>query len=432
MLRHGDASNGNSFCGRAVQRVNRRRRQPRRAPRVQPSTISPVPGGVPRIGRDGARLGFSTVPVHTTDSYRGVLAIRDVSALIAASAASQLGDWLYNAALLGYVYSATGSPGWVGAATIFRLLPYALLGPVGGAVADRYDRRTVLLVGDLLRCAQMFALAAVVAFDGPVALVIALTALASAAGTAERPAAMALLPRLVGEARLGPANALLHTVQDLGIVAGPALGAVLLAVTTATAAFVVNGLTFAISAVLISTMRRNIMPVDVREGDGAVAQIAHGLRVGARDSVRRAALPRRGHGGVHLRCPDRAAGRVRRARPRSRRGWVRRAARRGRSWWSAERDRQRTARGKQSGLAHRRYRRGDRVRHAVRVRRRRRPRRGARGDRGGRRGSGGLRGGRRDRAGTCRPRRRLGARHGGLRLRCPWQQWWRAQCSRPC
>jgi MFS family permease len=219
------------------------------------------------------------VQARGADSYRGVLAIRDVRALIAASAASQLGDWLYNAALLGYVYSATGSPAWVGAATIVRLLPYALLGPVGGAVADRYDRRTVLLVGDLLRCAQMFALAAVVAFDGPVALVIALTALASAAGTAERPAAMALLPRLVGEARLGPANALLHTVQDLGVVAGPAFGAVLLAVTTATAAFVVNGLTFAISALLISTMRRHIMPVDVREGDSAVAQVVHGFRV---------------------------------------------------------------------------------------------------------------------------------------------------------
>ena len=70
---------------------------------------------------------------------------------IGASAASQLGDWLFNAALLGYVYSATGSAGWVGAATICRLLPYVLLGPVGGMIADRYDRRTVLLVGDLLR-----------------------------------------------------------------------------------------------------------------------------------------------------------------------------------------------------------------------------------------------------------------------------------------
>ena len=67
--------------------------------------------------------------------------------LIGASAASQVGDWLYNAALLGYVFSATHSAAWVGAATICRLLPYVLLGPFGGVIADRYPRRTVLVVG---------------------------------------------------------------------------------------------------------------------------------------------------------------------------------------------------------------------------------------------------------------------------------------------
>ena len=104
----------------------------------------------------------------TGAAYRGVLAIRDARALIAASAASQLGDWLYNAALLGYVYSPRARRGGSGRRPICRLLPYALLGPVGGMVADRYDRRTVLLVGDLLRCLLMLALAAVVAVDGPV------------------------------------------------------------------------------------------------------------------------------------------------------------------------------------------------------------------------------------------------------------------------
>ena len=190
-------------------------------------------------------------------AYRGVLAIRDARALIAASAASQLGNWLYNAAVLGYVYGATRSVGWVGAATVFRLVPYVVLGPVGGAIADGFPRRVVLLVGDILRLLLMILLTAVVAVDGPVVLVIVLTGLASAAGTAERPAAMALLPRLVGESLLGPANALLHTVQDLGVVVGPAIGAVLLAVAPAWIAFAANAATFALSAVLISTMRPN-------------------------------------------------------------------------------------------------------------------------------------------------------------------------------
>src|SRR5262249_59840567 len=135
----------------------------------------------------------------------------DARAVMGASGGSQFGNWLYNAALLGYVYSSTHSAGWVGAATICRLLPYVLLAPVGGMIADRYDRRTVLIAGDVIRCATMLGLAGVVAGHGPVVVVMVLTAVASAAGTAERPAALALLPRLVGESRLGPANALLHT-----------------------------------------------------------------------------------------------------------------------------------------------------------------------------------------------------------------------------
>lgn len=215
--------------------------------------------------------------MRVASPYRAVLAVRDARSLIGASAASQLGDWLYNAALLGYVYSATGSAAWVGAATVARLLPYVLLGPVGGAIADRYPLRTVLLVGDLLRTLLMVALAAVVALDGPVGLVIALTMLASVAGCAEKPAALAFLPRLVGESRLGAANALLHTVQDLGTVLGPAIGALLLAVGPDFVAFLANGATFAVSALLITT-------IGLRGGSaavpaGALAHIAHGMRM---------------------------------------------------------------------------------------------------------------------------------------------------------
>jgi MFS family permease len=207
-----------------------------------------------------------------------VLTVRDARSLICASAASQLGDWLYNAALLGYVYAATGSGWWVGAATIFRLLPYVLLGPLGGTIADRYDRRKVLLIGDLLRLALMVALAAVVATDGSIVLVIALTALASAAGSAERPAAMALLPRLVGESRLGPANALLHTVQDLGVVVGPALGAVLLAVAPNEVAFLANGITFAVSAAFIASLRPAPIAAHARSHESMSTHLADGLR----------------------------------------------------------------------------------------------------------------------------------------------------------
>jgi MFS family permease len=212
----------------------------------------------------------------TARAYRDVLAVPGARTLIGAIAASQIGNWLYNAALLGYVYSATRSVGWVGAATICRLLPLGLLGPFGGAIADRYPRRTILLSGDALRALIMAALAATVASAGPVVLVIGLTALASAAGCAEKPAAVALLPRLVREARLGPAHALLHTVQDLGVVIGPAIGAILLRVAPAWIAFLANGALFAFSALLIWAMRRDTVPAG-KQASG-LAHLAGGLR----------------------------------------------------------------------------------------------------------------------------------------------------------
>src|SRR3954464_6864818 len=198
--------------------------------------------------------------MQTKGTYRSILGVHDARALIMASAASQFGNWLYNAALLGYVFGATHSAAWVGAATICRLLPYVLLGPFGGAVADRYSRRTVLVAGSLVRLALMLVLGAVVAADAPVVVVIPIVAIASAAGAAERPAALALLPRLVGEVRIGPANALLHTVQDLGVVVGPAIGAGLLAGGPNSVAFLVNGLTFVVSGALVSTLQRRAGP----------------------------------------------------------------------------------------------------------------------------------------------------------------------------
>jgi hypothetical protein len=87
-----------------------------------------------------------------------------------------------------------------------------------------------------------------------------------------------MLPRMVGESRLAPANALLHTVQDLGVVVGPAIGAILLAVAPDAVAFLVNGATFAASAALISTMRRRAAPAATRQIESMRSELVHGLR----------------------------------------------------------------------------------------------------------------------------------------------------------
>src|SRR4029079_2101855 len=57
---------------------------------------------------------------------------------------SQAGDWLYNLALLAFVYERTRSHAGVGITPAARILPEVVLGPIGGVLADRHDRRLVM------------------------------------------------------------------------------------------------------------------------------------------------------------------------------------------------------------------------------------------------------------------------------------------------
>jgi len=61
--------------------------------------------------------------------------------LLAGLAVSQMGDWLYNLALIAMVYERTHSPLWAGVATAARVVPIVTLGPLGGVITDRFDRR---------------------------------------------------------------------------------------------------------------------------------------------------------------------------------------------------------------------------------------------------------------------------------------------------
>ena len=213
-------------------------------------------------------------------AYRDVLAVRDARALIGASGVSQIGTWLYNAALLTYVYRVTGSTAWVGAATICRLVPFVLFEPAGGAVADWFQRRRVLIIGNLLQMGLMLGFVVVVVVNGSVWAMLAIAALTSTAGAAERPTELALLPRLVGESRLGAANALMRTVLCLGTVAGPAIGALVLAIGPGWLAFALNAATFAAAAAIIALIRDRSRPRRVRTG--AASHIAQGLRMARR------------------------------------------------------------------------------------------------------------------------------------------------------
>jgi MFS family permease len=171
--------------------------------------------------------------------------------LLAALAVSQAGDWLYNLALLALVESRTHSVTWLGLTTAARVAPIVVLGPLGGVLADRMDRRRLMIATDVVRAALMALLALVAVAGLPVFLAPLLAALATLAAAPHAPSVAASTPLLVDDAELPAANAARAAIAPTCIVVGPALGAVLLLLGPPSLAFALNGLTFVASALLI-------------------------------------------------------------------------------------------------------------------------------------------------------------------------------------
>jgi MFS family permease len=201
--------------------------------------------------------------------------------LLTGLAVSQAGDWLYNLALLAFVYERTHSTAWVGVTTAARVLPIVICGPLGGVVADRYDRRTVMLASDAIRIALALALALVAAAGLPVVLAPVIAALATAASSPYPPAVAATTPRLVDDADLPAANAARSVIQQTCIVAGPGFGALLMLIGPPSLAFALNAATFALSALAVASIPPG--PTFAPGGDPAAApNVLHELRTGAR------------------------------------------------------------------------------------------------------------------------------------------------------
>ena len=127
-----------------------------------------------------------------------------------------------------------------------------LLSVPAGIVADRFDRRIVLLVSDLYRGGLMVVMAVVVATGGSTLILAALAILAACGSAFFYPAMGAYLPALAkDEQQLGPANSAWASLQNVSYILGPAIGGLVLAFGTVTTAFIVNALTFVFIAVVL-------------------------------------------------------------------------------------------------------------------------------------------------------------------------------------
>jgi MFS family permease len=177
---------------------------------------------------------------------------------------------------------APSGTGRVSLVLLATVLPQ-LAGPLAGAVADRVDQRR-LLAGCEAGQGVIYALIAAARPSVPVLLPMVFGAGMLAA--LRSPAGKSSLPRLVPAGRLGRANALMGLAMNLQIVAGPAIGGVLVGVAGLRAAFGVNAASFLIAALLLARLRP--LPPEAVDEAGVLARTRTGLRYVAHSPVLRA------------------------------------------------------------------------------------------------------------------------------------------------
>jgi MFS family permease len=198
--------------------------------------------------------------------------------LAAGELLSSVGSWAAGIATSFFMYRRTGSAIWVAGTLFFTFGITGFLSPLAGKVADRYERRRVMIVSDLASAACWGAL---VWIREPV-VVIAFAFLASVVGMPFGFAARAAVPNLVGEDELGWANGLLSAAASIGRLLGPALGGGIFAVAGVGVTFAVNSVSFLLSAALSASIRKVRFSVETPSEEGGSLE---GFRVIARDRV---------------------------------------------------------------------------------------------------------------------------------------------------
>ena len=200
-------------------------------------------------------------------SYKELLkANKNFRRLWAGQVISELGTWFSFIAELGLVRMLSGSALTTTALLVARLLPFLLAAPIAGVLADRRSRKQIMIVADLLRA--VIALAYVVAgLIGSAWLVIACSALTASLTMFFEGAKNASIPNMVTSRELLTANVLMFSTRFLQYTLGSAIGGLTAAQFGYDVAFIVNAVSFVVSALFIlpipTSATRQAQPVTV-------------------------------------------------------------------------------------------------------------------------------------------------------------------------
>jgi MFS family permease len=187
-----------------------------------------------------------------------------------------------------FLYDRTGSAVWL---SVWYFLSFGITGiltPVAGWLADRFDRRRIIILADVAAAACSLALVGV---SQPVALVT-IAFVASIVGRAGSPARAAALPNVVGEEKLEWANGTLGVAFNIGSLVGPILGGALYVAVGRSVVFGFDAVTFLFAAATVLSLRTPFRAPDVAadEQDEERRGLLRGFRVVFADSILRALL----------------------------------------------------------------------------------------------------------------------------------------------
>jgi Na+/melibiose symporter-like transporter len=194
---------------------------------------------------------------------------RDFRLLWIGQAVSLLGDGIYLVAIAWLVYDISNEPGALAIVGFAWTLPQVAGLLLAGVLTDRFERRRLMVIADLVRLASISVIAALALADAAELWHLVVLVVFYGFGEALfQPAFTAIVPDVVPREELLQANALKELMEPIGLrFAGPALGGLLIAVFDVGVAFVLDAATFAVSAVAVSLMSRQPPP---REAAGSM------------------------------------------------------------------------------------------------------------------------------------------------------------------
>ena len=205
--------------------------------------------------------------------------------VFAGTLSSNIGTWMQNVILIALAYDLTGGATFIGIITFAQLGPMLVLSPIGGAIADRVNRRVLMVTIATVQALLSLLLAVVATQDDPSKAVLFVIVLGIGIGAAlNAPAANATLPSLVGRRDLQGAVALSSASMNASRVVGPVLGGAVAVIGGASLVFVVNAATYGFVVLALMTADADFSPKG-RGGEPPLQQLAGGLREARRDRV---------------------------------------------------------------------------------------------------------------------------------------------------